>query len=84
MNGTVIEIISTSVFAIIGTMAIGMAIVGYVLTDANAIMRILLVIAGVLMIWVGLASSLTGTAIFVAIVLISAYQKKQRKAVTEA
>lgn len=71
LEGSVLSIIQTVIFSIIGTTAIGMAVVGYIKTEINIPLRLLLVVSGILMIFEGLVSDVLGIGIFISIVLFS-------------
>ncbi|MGI5910882.1 MAG: hypothetical protein ACOX6K_11005, partial [Sphaerochaetaceae bacterium] len=71
LEGAVLSIIQTVIFSIIGTTAIGMAVVGYIKTEINIPLRLLLVVSGILMIFEGLVSDVLGIGIFISIVLFS-------------
>ncbi len=82
LEGSVWNIIQTVVFAIIGTLAIAMAIVNYIYTDLPWPFRVLLLVAGILMIYQGTLTDLIGLAILAAIVAYS-YMKRKKSMVGE-
>ena len=77
LEGSVLNIIQTIVFAVIGTAAIAMAIVGFIVTDISWPFRILLIVAGVLMIYQGTLTDIIGIALFVVITVYSCLKKKK-------
>lgn len=83
LQGSVLSIIQTTIFSIVGTTAIAMAIVGFALTDIPIPLRILLVLAGALMILEGTLTDLAGLAILVLVILYS-YSKKKKGEKTNA
>jgi TRAP transporter 4TM/12TM fusion protein len=71
LEGPVMGIIGTCLFSIIGTMAIAMAIVGYTNTTISIPFRLLLVAAGILMIFEGFVTDIIGVALFVGVIIFS-------------
>lgn len=82
LEGSVLNIIQTVLFAIIGTLAIAMAIVNYIYTDLPWPLRILLLVAGILMIYQGTLTDIIGLVLLASIVAYS-YIKKKKSVTSE-
>lgn len=78
LEGSVMTIIQSVILAIIGTIAIGMAIVGYVRRPVGYVKRILLIVGGCLMVIEGTVTDLAGLAVFIGVVATT--WKKERTA----
>ncbi len=78
MDGSAVEILSTVVFSVVGVVAIGMAIVGYIKTDTNMVEKLLLIACGILMIFQGTLTDVIGIAIFVGLIFVSTKKAKLR------
>ena len=78
MQGSIPEIISVTVSAIIGTAVISAAFQGFLLWKLNPLERVIFIIGGLGMFIPGTATDLAGLAITVVLILINV--KKWRKA----
>ncbi|MGH4037612.1 MAG: hypothetical protein ACRQFF_07175 [Sphaerochaeta sp.] len=78
MEGSAVEILSTVVFSVVGVVAIGMAIVGYIKTDTNMVEKVMLIACGILMIFQGTLTDVIGIAIFVGLIFVSTKKAKLR------
>ncbi len=77
LEGSVMAIIISSATALIGTVAIGMAIVGYTSTNINIPIRIVLFCAGILTMSKNWLADVIGVGIIVLILAYTAIKKKQ-------
>jgi TRAP transporter 4TM/12TM fusion protein len=78
MEGSAIEILLTVLFSVVGVVAIGMAIVGYIKTDTNMVEKVLLIACGILMIFQGTLTDVIGIVIFVGLIFVSTKKAKLR------
>jgi TRAP transporter 4TM/12TM fusion protein len=77
MEGSAFGVLSSFVFAVIGVMAIAMAIVGYANGPIKSLLRGMLILSGVLMIFEGVVTDLGGLAVFIIVMLVSSIQRKK-------
>ena len=76
MEGSVVELLFSTVTALAGMIALSSALIGYLAANCLWLERILLVVGGLLMIQPGLLTDAIGLTLFGAVL---AYQFKRRK-----
>ena len=81
MSGTAAELVLSTVTALCGMVAISSALIGYLAADCKVWERLVLVVAGLLMIQPGLATDGVGIVLFG--LIIAGQLKRRPKAVTE-
>lgn len=77
MEGTAVDLLLSTVTALIGMVALSSALIGYLADNCRTPERILLVVGGLLMIKPGLLTDVVGIAIFVIILLFQQKRKQQ-------
>ncbi|SDG15015.1 TRAP transporter, 4TM/12TM fusion protein [Selenomonas sp. WCT3] len=77
MEGTAVDLLLSTVTALIGMVALSSALIGYLADNCRTPERILLVVGGLLMIKPGLLTDVIGIAIFVIILLFQQKRKQQ-------
>ncbi|TYZ24039.1 TRAP transporter permease [Selenomonas ruminis] len=77
MEGTAVDLLLSTVTALIGMVALSSALIGYLADNCRAPERILLVVGGLLMIKPGLLTDVIGIAIFAIILLFQQRRKHQ-------
>ena len=68
------------IFAIIGIISISCGLFGYIVDDATAVERVLMIAAGVMMVQPGTLTDIVGVALIVALILFQLARKKRRNA----
>ena len=81
MSGSAAELLLSTITALCGMVAISSALIGYLLADCKGYERLVLIVAGLLMIQPGIITDGVGLAIFVLIIL--GQLKRCPKMVTE-
>ena len=77
MEGTAVDLLLSTVTALMGMVALSSALIGYLADNCRTPERILLVVGGLLMIKPGLLTDVIGIAIFVIILLFQQKRKQQ-------
>ena len=78
LEGSVVTILISFITALIGTTAIGMAIVGYTTVDVSIPLRIILFVAGIVVMSPNWVADVIGIAIIAAILAYSILKKKKQ------
>ncbi|MCI6232994.1 MAG: TRAP transporter permease [Selenomonas sp.] len=84
IDATIPGLISTTVTAIIGMIALSSALIGYLADNCRIYERILLIVGGLLLIDPGMVTDLTGIAIFAVVLFFQLGRKKKRANMLEA
>ena len=77
IDTTAVEFIVIIITSVIGMYAISAAMEGYMLTSLNPVMRIILLAAGLMLIYPGTVTDIVGTAITVVVFIIEVQMKKK-------
>jgi TRAP transporter 4TM/12TM fusion protein len=77
IDTTAVEFIVIIITSVIGMYAISAAMEGYMLTSLNPVMRIILLAAGLMLIYPGTVTDIIGTAVTVAVFVIELQLKKK-------
>lgn len=77
MEGSAVELLLSTITALIGMVALSSALIGYLADNCYMLERVLLVAGGLLMIKPGLVTDVIGIAIFAVILLLQLRRKQQ-------
>jgi TRAP-type uncharacterized transport system fused permease subunit len=77
IDTTAVEFVVIIITSVIGMYAISAAMEGYMLTSLNPVMRIILLAAGLMLIYPGTVTDIVGTAITVVVFIIEVQMKKK-------
>ena len=80
IDTTLLGVIPVLITAILGVIALGTAVEGYLFTKVNSILRILMFGSAILLMISGTSSDIAGLAIFVAVALYLKYKSKKNLA----
>lgn len=83
MSGSIVDIVRTTVFSLIGVFAIAVAIVGYFRADMKLVSRILMFVGGILLIDDGLVTDLVGIVVLGMILTENLRSAKKERIETE-
>ena len=81
IEGTALDLLLTTLTALIGMVALSSALIGYLADDCSTVERLVLIAGGLMMIKPGFLTDIAGFALFVVILLL---QLKRRKSTVQA
>ncbi len=81
IEGTALDLLLTTLTALIGMVALSSALIGYLADDCSTVERLVLIAGGLMMIKPGFLTDIAGFALFVVILLL---QLKRRKSAVQA
>jgi TRAP transporter 4TM/12TM fusion protein len=75
--GTPVEIVTVTLFTILGIFSLSAAVIGFIFTDTSLVVRVILIVTAVLLLYPEPLTSIIGTGILATILFYQRYRAKQ-------